>query len=581
LGGAIESWNRGAEELYGFSETEAVGRVTHDLLQTVPAPWAEIEAQLRDTGRWEGELRHRAKDGREVVVSARKQMVPGPRGAARVMETIRDVTERKRAEDALRASEEKYRNLFANMAEEVHFWRVVRDEAGNIRTWHLVDANPPTLKTWGRRRAEEIRGMTTDEIFGPGATEHYLPVVRKIFATGAPLSFEDYFPNLDKYFRFTSVPLGEFFITTGADITAIKKAEAAARENERHFRLVTESLPQLVWTYGADSLCDYLSPQWVRYTGKSEAEQLGYGWLEQVHPDDRARVAEQWRATSARGENFETEYRVRRHDGGYRWFRGLAVPLHDEAGRVVQWFGSNTDIDDIKEAEQALREADRRKDEFLAMLGHELRNPIGSISNCVRTLGLGVDGAKAADMRDIMARQVEHLVRLVEDLLDVARISHGRIELRKERVDLAQIIKDAIAASQPLVVDFRHRLTVSLPSAPLPLEADPTRFAQVLINLINNAAKFTAPGGCIDISARGGDGEAMVSVRDNGIGVPAEELPRIFDLFAQFDRGLDQPRGGLGIGLALARRIVECTAAASKPGATVSAGAANSSCACP
>ncbi len=138
--------------------------------------------------------------------------------------TYHDVTERIRSEEALRESEEKYRNLFMNMTEEVHFWRLARDEAGHIKTWRLVDANPPTLKTWGKR-LEEIKGKTTDEIFGPGATEHYMPVVQKIMAEGVPYSFEDFFPNLDKHFRFTSVPLGDYFITTGADITIIKKAQ--------------------------------------------------------------------------------------------------------------------------------------------------------------------------------------------------------------------------------------------------------------------------------------------------------------------------------------------------------------------
>ncbi len=148
----------------------------------------------------------------------------------------REILQRIKVEQALKESEAKYRNLFMNMTEEVHFWQVVRNEDGTIKTWRLVDVNPPALRSWGRSKVEEIKGRTTDEIFGPGATQHYLPIVQKIMDEGAPHSFEDYFPHLDKYFRFTSVPLGDHFITTGADITVIKKAEEELKRSNQELQ---------------------------------------------------------------------------------------------------------------------------------------------------------------------------------------------------------------------------------------------------------------------------------------------------------------------------------------------------------
>jgi PAS domain S-box-containing protein len=177
-------------------------------------------------GDWNFECRIRRKDGVVRWILAAGRHRPAASGTLSIMAGIvQDITERKEAEIALKESERKYHDLFSNMAEEVHFWKLERDAEGRIKTWRLVDVNPPALKTWGRQNVEDIRGKTTDEIFGPGSTEHFMPVVQKIMTEGIPYSYEDYFPNLDKYFRFTSVPMGDYFITTGADITKIKQSE--------------------------------------------------------------------------------------------------------------------------------------------------------------------------------------------------------------------------------------------------------------------------------------------------------------------------------------------------------------------
>jgi PAS domain S-box-containing protein len=217
--------------MLGYNEQELVGRSIADI--THPEDLAPNISGLQQVAcgqsdQYGMEKRYLRKDGTIAWGLMSTAAVRDEQGRPAYLVThIQDITERKVAEEALQQSEKKYRNLFTNMTEEVHFWQIVRDDKGNIKTWRLVDANPPTLKTWGRNSIEEISGRTPDEIFGPGATEHYMPVVSKIMSEGMPHSFEDYFPNLDRWFRFTSVPLGEYFITTGADITGIKKSQEA------------------------------------------------------------------------------------------------------------------------------------------------------------------------------------------------------------------------------------------------------------------------------------------------------------------------------------------------------------------
>jgi CheY-like chemotaxis protein/nitrogen-specific signal transduction histidine kinase len=216
------------------------------------------------------------------------------------------------------------------------------------------------------------------------------------------------------------------------------------------------------------------------------------------------------------------------------------------------------DIDDRRKAEEALKEADRRKDEFLAMLAHELRNPLAPIRNAVQALRrLGSPDPQLQWIREVIDRQAEHLARLVDDLLDVSRITQGKIALRQERLELMAVIARALETSRPNIDARKHHLNVSLPQEPIRLEGDLIRLAQVVSNLLNNAAKFTEEGGQIWLTAESQEGEIVLRVRDNGVGIPADLLPRIFDLFTQADRSLDRSQGGLGIGLSLARSIVE------------------------
>src|SRR4026207_957891 len=244
-------------------------------------------------------------------------------------------------------------------------------------------------------------------------------------------------------------------------------------------------------------------------------------------------------------------------DGGIRHSIVSKFPIFDPEGRVRLVGGIAIDITERVRAEEALRRADRRKDEFLATLSHELRNPLAPLRNSLHVLqSRGGDGRVDRIYR-LMEQQLTRMVRLVDDLLEVSRITGGKIELRKEPVALATVVESAVETSRPLIEAAAHQLDLALSLEPLVIEADPVRMAQVISNLLNNAAKYTQEGGRIELTAVQDGDEAVVTVRDNGLGIPADMLPRVFEMFAQVDRTLKRAQGGLGIGLALARSLVE------------------------
>ena len=278
-----------------------------------------------------------------------------------------------------------------------------------------------------------------------------------------------------------------------------------------------------------------------------------------------------------RVEHFET---VRVAKDGRRIDVSLTIsPVHDRHGRVIGASKVGRDIsarkraaeesvrtnallsesrDELQRVNAELSEADRRKDEFLAVLAHELRNPLAPIRNAMQYLRLKAPpDAALQNARDIIDRQVKHLIRLVDDLLDISRISSGKISLQKERVSLALIVTNAIEASRPLIESENHQLTVTLPAEPVYLDADLTRLAQVLQNLLNNAARYTPPGGKIALHAEFDGQQVVIRVTDTGIGIPREMLSHVFDMFTQVDRSIERSSGGLGIGLTLVQRLVE------------------------
>jgi PAS domain S-box-containing protein len=338
----------------------------------------------------------------------------------------------------------------------------------------------------------------------------------------------------------------------------LRASEERLRESERRFRMVADNIAQLAWTCDKLGNVTWYNQRWLDYTGLNHEAMEGWEWSKVQHPDHLDRVVARVKRSAETGEPWEDTFPLRGKDSEYRWFLSRAVPIRDAAGNIIRWFGTNTDITEQRQAEAALKEADHRKNEFLAMLAHELRNPLAPIHNAVQVLRLtGGNGEAVASASAMMERQVGQMVRLVDDLLDLSRISRGKIELRRVRVELASAVHHAVEAARPLVQSMEHDLTVILPPTPIYLHADPTRLAQVIGNLLNNACKFTNKGGHISLTVEQVDSQAIVRVRDPGIGIAADQLPRIFDMFMQIDTSLERSVSGLGLGLTLVKNLVE------------------------
>jgi len=344
------------------------------------------------------------------------------------------------------------------------------------------------------------------------------------------------------------------------DITERTLAEAALVDARARLQAALEAGSIGTWTWDIPTnrlFTDSKLAQLFNLPASEADGSLLDRYLESIHPDDVGRTVASLHRAVAEDELYEADYRIVQPDGSIRWVTARGRAERDAAGQPVRMPGVMVDITARKLLEEALRDADRRKDEFLATLAHELRNPLAPIRNSLEILKMPrIDAGTLQKTRAMMERQVHHLVRLVDDLLDVSRVTRGKIELRKEQVELANVIARAVETVQPLIAVQGHRLELSLPPESLALEADPVRLAQVVGNLLTNAAKYSEANGNIWVSASRENDDVVLRVRDDGIGIAPELLPHIFELFVQADHTSTKAQGGLGIGLTLARNLV-------------------------
>jgi PAS domain S-box-containing protein len=364
----------------------------------------------------------------------------------------------------------------------------------------------------------------------------------------------------DYSFRAARTTQDEIGVVIDAFNNMLDEVQARSRAldaSEKLYRAIGETINYGVWVTDADGRLIYISVSFLRLVGMTMQEAADAGWSKVLHPDEAADALDAWRECARTGNLWYREHRFLGVDGRYHAILAQGVPIRDASGRIQRWAGINLDISRLKNTERALLEADRRKDEFLATLAHELRNPLAPIRNAVRILDSdAADERQRKWGREVISRQVQRMSLLLDDLLDVSRITRGQLELKRDYVDLKAVIGVAVETARPLLDAKRHRLVVDLPGENVRLEADPLRLSQVIGNLLTNAAKYTDPEGRIELTARLENAELVISIRDNGIGLREEVLPGLFTMFSQVNSAIDRAEGGLGIGLALVKGLV-------------------------
>lgn len=684
------------DQIFGYDSPYPNWTYETFLEHVLPADRKQVNASFKQaiaTGEsWEVECRIQRTDGEQrwIWIKGSLYQDEGDR-QRRMLGVIGDITAHKQAEEEIREARSRLASTLA---------------AGEVGTWNLdvlngtiqADANLARMFAVTPKEAEGGLLEAYTQAIHPEDVERVNNSITQALESGTDYEASYRLINANGEIRWIVArgrverdEVGQSVRLPGVaiDITAQRRVEEQLRASERRFQQIADTMPQMVWVTRADGYHEYFNRRWYEYIGCTPEECIGYGWNQPLHLEDRQMAIERWNHSLQTGEPYEVEYRFCSQAGEYRWFLARALPIRDDAGQIVKWFGTCTDIEAFKQAqedrnnfvrladntsdfigmfdlegklfyvnaagrnrvgidsleaanqiniidlffpedrfrifneflpavrergsgtteirvrhlktseaiwmsynvtvltnskgeptglatisqdtterrkmEQDLRqfandlsEADRYKDEFLATLAHELRNPLAPIRNGLKIMQLAPDNAEAVErVRAMMDRQIAQMVRLVDDLLDVSRISRGKIELTKERVEIAAVIEQAIETSRPAIEAAEHRLTVSLPAEPVYLFADTVRLTQVFSNLLNNASKYSDPKGEIALSAEQRGQEVVVSIKDRGIGIDAEMLPEIFGIFKQVSGTGTKSQGGLGIGLTLVEQLVK------------------------
>lgn len=558
--GRVTFLNRVAETLTGWKQEEAVHQpldavfhvVNEKTRQTVDNPAARAMREGRIVGLANGTILI-GKDGTEILIDDSASPIRDEQGiVAGSVLIFRDVSARRRASEV--------QQLLSSIVTTSDDAIVSKTLEGKILSW-----NAAAERLYGFTAAEAV-GQSILIIIPPDRHQEEATILKKVRGGARVDHYETVRVAKDGTRLQISLTVSPIHDEQGRVIGASKiareigerrRTEEALHAAERQLQIVTDSMSAPVTRCSRDLRYLWVGKHYAEWLRRAPEDIIGHR-IEEVLGAEAMVAIRPHIDEVLQGREVRYEEQVPFKGLGPRWISAVYTPTFDAQGQTDGWVAVVIDIDQRKRTEEALKHADRRKDEFLATLAHELRNPLAPMRNSLEVMKRAAANRELmTQARDTIDRQMSQMERLVEDLLDVSRITHNRLELRKQRVELGTVIHQAVEACRPLIECSEHDMEVKLPPQPIVLDADPARLAQVFGNLINNSCKYTEPKGHIVVSAVREGSDVIVSVKDTGIGIPADMLPRIFETFVQVDQSLERAHGGLGIGLTLVKQIVE------------------------
>ncbi|MBA4105282.1 MAG: hypothetical protein C0485_05955 [Pirellula sp.] len=552
--------NEGWCQMAGMTPEEARGKgwanaIHPDDRERVTAGWQQALAERTTSA---AEFRFLRPDG--VVIWLQGNAVPlrDPRGKSiGYIGTVADITARKQGEAALRNSELMYRAI----GESIDYGIWICDAEGRN-----IYSSESFLNLVGMTQ-EECSDLGWADLLHPDDVDQTIAAWKQCVQSGDAWDVEHRFRGVDGRWHpvlARGVPVRNeqgvviAWVGINLDISELKRVEHELLQSEARFRNMADNAPVLIWIHGIGG-CQYVNKEYLRFVGVELTELEGMKWTRFIHEDDVDSFVDSYRQAFKQQQAIDAQIRMQRADGEFRWLSLHGTPRFRADGVFLGYVGCSVDITDMKESENALLEADRRKDDFLAMLGHELRNPLAGIVTGVQVLAMLNLDDEAAEMQAVIARQALQMSRIVDDLLDVSRVARGKLRLRRQFVNLRQLLHDTVDDYRKSRTLDQCSLGIQVPDDEAWVWADSARLAQAFSNLIHNSYKFSDGSNEITVTLEltGGTNEANVTIRDRGIGMSAETLQRIFEPFNQADDSLERSRGGLGLGLALTKGLVE------------------------